>query len=120
MLCRLLKRCWDKDPDKRPSALEIYEIIINWKNGTKILSEFRNSDKEMVIENNQFDFIVENISTYSSKLISLINQQLLNCVISDNNINVENVKMDIEVEEVNVNTDFDIENINGDVDGRYK
>ncbi|CAG8607553.1 18189_t:CDS:1, partial [Gigaspora margarita] len=62
----------------------------------------------MVIENNH-------ISIYSSKIISL-NQQLLNCVISDNNINVENVKMDIEVEETNINTNVDIENINMDVD----
>ncbi|KAF0428039.1 kinase-like protein [Gigaspora margarita] len=93
----LLNRCWDKDPDKRPSALEIYETIINWKNDIKILSEFRNSDKEMVIENNQSDVIIDNISIYSSKIISLIDQQLLNCGISDNKINVENVKMDIEV-----------------------
>ncbi|CAG8825247.1 9878_t:CDS:1, partial [Gigaspora margarita] len=70
----------------------------------------------MVIENNQSDVIIDNISIYSSKIISLIDQQLLNCVISDNNINVENVKMDIEVEETNINTNVDVENINVNVD----
>ncbi|KAF0532750.1 hypothetical protein F8M41_011039 [Gigaspora margarita] len=70
----------------------------------------------MVIENNQSDVIINNISIYSSKIISLVNQQLLHCVISDNNINVENVKMDIEIEEANINTNVDIENINVDVD----
>ncbi|RIB19458.1 kinase-like domain-containing protein [Gigaspora rosea] len=46
----LLKKCWDEDPEKRPSALEIHEIISKWKNSTETLSEFLKSDKEMVIE----------------------------------------------------------------------
>ncbi|CAG8668947.1 13571_t:CDS:1, partial [Dentiscutata heterogama] len=36
----LLKRCWDKDPEKRPSALEIQETIRGWRNNSDILSKF--------------------------------------------------------------------------------
>ncbi|RIB27271.1 kinase-like domain-containing protein [Gigaspora rosea] len=121
----LLKKCWDKDPDKRPSALEIYETIKNWKNNTEILSEFIKSDNEMVIENNQSDVIIDNNSVYSSKLISLINQKLNNCDISDNNIDIEKVIMEMDAEKVKmdfdtikVEIDVDAENVIVD-DGKY-
>ena len=32
----LLKSCWDSDPEKRPSASEIYETIENWKKDENI------------------------------------------------------------------------------------
>ncbi|CAG8444924.1 2854_t:CDS:1, partial [Dentiscutata heterogama] len=43
-------KCWDKDPEKRPSAIEIHETILNWKGNPEILSEFLKSDKEMEIK----------------------------------------------------------------------
>ncbi|RIB22381.1 hypothetical protein C2G38_2174067 [Gigaspora rosea] len=27
----LLRRCWNADPEKRPTAIEIHETILNWK-----------------------------------------------------------------------------------------
>ncbi|RIB04976.1 kinase-like domain-containing protein [Gigaspora rosea] len=68
----LLKKCWDKDPNKRPSAIEIHETILSWKNNPEILLEFLKSDKEMVIENNGFIDTVDN-TIYTSQLLSYIN-----------------------------------------------
>ncbi|CAG8819201.1 25174_t:CDS:1, partial [Racocetra persica] len=54
------------------------------------------------------------------KLISSINQQFRKCVISDNNINVENIKMDIDTTE-NIKTDIDTtENIKIDLDSKKR
>ncbi|CAG8720369.1 11409_t:CDS:1, partial [Ambispora leptoticha] len=90
----LLKKCWDKDPEKRPSAIEIYETILNWKNSTEFLSEFLKSDKEMVIESNSGLNNVEDSTIHTSKFISYINQQshgqiTANEMISNNNIYFE-------------------------------
>ncbi|KAF0424506.1 serine/threonine protein kinase [Gigaspora margarita] len=46
----LLKRYWNINPEKRPTALEIHETILNWKNYPEILAEFLKSDDKMVIE----------------------------------------------------------------------
>ncbi|CAG8823952.1 4452_t:CDS:1, partial [Cetraspora pellucida] len=45
----------------------------------------------------------DNNSIYNSKLISYINQQLHECVISDNNIDIDKIKMDTE----NIKMDID-------------
>ncbi|RIB20161.1 kinase-like domain-containing protein [Gigaspora rosea] len=37
----LMKRCWDSDPTKRPSALKIYKILAYWKNN---IAAFYESD----------------------------------------------------------------------------
>ncbi|RIB25399.1 hypothetical protein C2G38_1997388, partial [Gigaspora rosea] len=76
----LLKQCWDNDPNKRPTALEIYETITNWRNDSKILSEFKKFDKEIVVENDQSNINVDDNLIYSSKLIDFIT----NDGISDN------------------------------------
>ncbi|RIB07213.1 kinase-like domain-containing protein, partial [Gigaspora rosea] len=36
----LLKRCWDKNPNNRPSAIEVHETILKWKNSTEVLADF--------------------------------------------------------------------------------
>ncbi|RIB07933.1 kinase-like domain-containing protein [Gigaspora rosea] len=69
----LLKKCWDKDPEKRPSAIEIHEIILKWKNTPEILSEFLKSDKEMMIKNNDFNNI-EDSMIYTTNFIRNIIQ----------------------------------------------
>ncbi|CAG8654198.1 9770_t:CDS:2, partial [Ambispora leptoticha] len=69
----LLKRCWDENPNNRPSASEIHKTILNWKNNTEIFVEFLKSDKEMEIKNNSFNNM-EDSTIYTSKFISYINQ----------------------------------------------
>ncbi|RIB11293.1 hypothetical protein C2G38_2103924 [Gigaspora rosea] len=54
----LMKRCWDKDPEKRPIASEIYEIIQSWKNNYEILLKF-----------NKFETILEESGTIHPKAI---------------------------------------------------
>ncbi|RIB02383.1 hypothetical protein C2G38_2227974 [Gigaspora rosea] len=51
----LLKKCWNKDLEERPSASEIYETITYWKSNKEILASFSKSDKEM-IKYYAFDF----------------------------------------------------------------
>ncbi|CAG8828008.1 4179_t:CDS:1, partial [Gigaspora rosea] len=36
----LMKRCWDNDPNKRPSASKIRNILTNWKNDMLKFYEF--------------------------------------------------------------------------------
>ncbi|KAF0549449.1 hypothetical protein F8M41_025184 [Gigaspora margarita] len=51
-ILNLLNKCWDKDPEKRPSAIEIHETILKWKINPEILIEFLNSDHVLAIKNN--------------------------------------------------------------------
>ncbi|CAG8675786.1 15870_t:CDS:1, partial [Dentiscutata heterogama] len=80
--------CWDKDPENRPSAIEIYETILKWKNSTEILSEFLKSDKEMVIENNNSFKDMEISTFHTSKFIGYITDE----IISDNNICIKDIE----------------------------
>ncbi|RIB07229.1 kinase-like domain-containing protein [Gigaspora rosea] len=82
----LLKRCWNDDPEKRPTALEIHETILKWKNNSEFLAEFLKSDDEMVIEYKVFDIDSDDNLIYSSKFISYVT----NDVISNNNIDFIN------------------------------
>ncbi|RIB04655.1 kinase-like domain-containing protein [Gigaspora rosea] len=74
----LLKKCWDKDPNNRPSAIEIHETILKWKNNMENLTEFLKSDKEMVIENNDFNIIEDTVVRFilATSLIILTNSHL--------------------------------------------
>ncbi|RIB08193.1 kinase-like domain-containing protein [Gigaspora rosea] len=92
----LLKRCWNDDPEKRPTALEIHETILNWKNNPEVLTEFLKSDNEMAIEYKVFDNDANDNSIYSSKFISCGNLHTAstNEVISNNNIDVDFINLD--------------------------
>ncbi|RIB17457.1 kinase-like domain-containing protein [Gigaspora rosea] len=88
----LLKKCWDTDPEKRPTAKEIHKIILSWKNDDKILSEFLRSDKEIVIKSkiSKIDFDFNTI--YTSKFINYANQKSTKNEINfDNNISIKNI-----------------------------
>ncbi|RIB11486.1 kinase-like domain-containing protein [Gigaspora rosea] len=131
----LLKKCWNKDPEERPSALEIYETITNWKNDEEILASFSKSDKEM-IKYFAFDFNVKDESVYGSKFINFTSYQhnrsnftneiisnrynvtneiisnrynVTNEIISNNNIDIGSIKKGGVTNEVNSNNNIDIE-----------
>ncbi|RIB29770.1 hypothetical protein C2G38_2055801 [Gigaspora rosea] len=44
----LMKKCWESDPKKRPSAAEICESFAKWQNYDEILSELIECDKKML------------------------------------------------------------------------
>ncbi|RIB14893.1 kinase-like domain-containing protein [Gigaspora rosea] len=80
----LLKRCWNDDQEKRATALEIHETILNWKNNNEILVGFLKSDDEMIIEYKAFDIDCDN-SIYSGKFSSYVHPHIhRNEVISNN------------------------------------
>ncbi|RIB12439.1 kinase-like domain-containing protein [Gigaspora rosea] len=92
----LLKKCWDQNPEKRPSALEIHKTIIDWKNDKGTLLEFLKSDNSMKANNFTFEISDDNYEIYSSKFINNIRQKMdgmdtsnfvsdNNYIISDNN-----------------------------------
>jgi hypothetical protein len=65
-----MKRCWDKDPEKRPSADEIYDIFLEWQNNENILLELSEYDKKIQgITNEHIDMKPSIETSYKSKLI---------------------------------------------------
>ncbi|RIB16778.1 hypothetical protein C2G38_2089984 [Gigaspora rosea] len=41
----LMKKCWERDPIKRPSAQKIIEILTEWQNDKNILLELTKSEE---------------------------------------------------------------------------
>ncbi|RIB25080.1 kinase-like domain-containing protein [Gigaspora rosea] len=65
----LMKKCWHAEPEKRPSANEVYEIFLEWQNNESILLELSESDKKP--QNIKTEDIQINIdSLYKSTFIS--------------------------------------------------
>jgi serine/threonine protein kinase len=46
----LMKRCWDENPENRPSAVKIEEIFTEWQNDERILSELTKSNDRILLE----------------------------------------------------------------------
>ncbi|CAG8450755.1 8633_t:CDS:2 [Cetraspora pellucida] len=44
----LMKKCWEKDPLKRPSAKQICEILIEWHSDANILLELELNKSELL------------------------------------------------------------------------
>ncbi|RIB23963.1 kinase-like domain-containing protein [Gigaspora rosea] len=69
----LMKECWERKPEKRPSAENICEIVNEWQNDENILGELAESEK--VLNNTSISSVyAENLSEiiYESKLINYI------------------------------------------------
>ncbi|RIB22019.1 hypothetical protein C2G38_2076690, partial [Gigaspora rosea] len=43
----LMKKCWERDPIKRPSAQNIIEILTEWQNDKNILLELTKSEETL-------------------------------------------------------------------------
>ncbi|RIB28938.1 kinase-like domain-containing protein [Gigaspora rosea] len=67
----LMKKCWNIEPNERPTASEIYDIFTEWENNENVLSELTKSDKKLLNVKN------DNIHEY-------INSHYKSCFISSN------------------------------------
>ena len=73
----LMKKCWDKDPLKRPNASEIKEIINNWiSNIIKIIGkESDEESKNIAIEFYKADKVLEQKQTNISNISDISNNK---------------------------------------------
>ncbi|RIB21220.1 kinase-like domain-containing protein [Gigaspora rosea] len=68
----LMKKCWNMDPKKRPTANEIYDTFVEWQNNENILLELSESDKKLQnIKNENMHLNIK--SDYRSRVISFNN-----------------------------------------------
>ncbi|KAF0552612.1 serine/threonine protein kinase [Gigaspora margarita] len=93
-----MKRCWDNDPEKRPMASEIYEVIQSWKNNYEILSKFDDFDVTIDDESRT----VHSQAVYTSRFISHDELKVINSwtngVIDDDNKIIESQEDNIPIE----------------------
>ncbi|RIB07135.1 kinase-like domain-containing protein [Gigaspora rosea] len=65
----LMKKCWNIEPNERPTAIEICDIFAEWQNDEIILSELSESDKKLQnIKNEDMHVYID--SHYRSSFIS--------------------------------------------------
>ncbi|RIB19064.1 kinase-like domain-containing protein [Gigaspora rosea] len=69
---KLMEKCWDEDPENRPSAAKIHEIFTEWQINEKILLDLSESE-EILKENENMNFPVYPKSMYTSKFIYYTN-----------------------------------------------
>ncbi|RIB29355.1 hypothetical protein C2G38_2056976 [Gigaspora rosea] len=65
-----MKRCWENNPEKRPSAVEICETFTEWQNDKMIIFELTEYDKKMM--KGQMNFVINN----NFKLSAAINDKV--------------------------------------------
>src|SRR6266540_3436857 len=110
---KLMKKCWDKDPLKRPNASEVRKIITNWiSNITRNIDE--ESDEESENINKKSDEESENINEESDIESENINEEL-----DEESENI-NKKSDIESENIVEGSDEKLKNINKESDKELK
>ncbi|RIB01356.1 kinase-like domain-containing protein [Gigaspora rosea] len=63
----LMKKCWEKEPIKRPSAQKIIEILTEWQNDKNILLELTKSDE--ILKNQSIHIQSYSDGSYKSKFI---------------------------------------------------
>ncbi|RIB19062.1 kinase-like domain-containing protein [Gigaspora rosea] len=68
----LMEKCWDKDPEKRPSAANICEIFTEWQINVKILLDLSESE-EILKDVESMNFPVYPKTMYTSKFIYYTN-----------------------------------------------
>ncbi|RIB21508.1 hypothetical protein C2G38_2078114 [Gigaspora rosea] len=65
----LMKKCWNLEPNERPTAAEICDIFAEWQNNEIILYELYNSDKKLLnVKNDNIHEFID--SHYKSCFIS--------------------------------------------------
>ncbi|RIB29954.1 kinase-like domain-containing protein [Gigaspora rosea] len=68
----LMMKCWNMEPEKRPTAKEIGDIFVEWQNNENILFELAESDKKLQnVKNETAHLYID--SHYKSSIISLNN-----------------------------------------------
>ncbi|RIB29357.1 hypothetical protein C2G38_2011234 [Gigaspora rosea] len=90
-----MKRCWENDPEKRPSAVKICETFAEWQNDKKILFELTEYDKKMrllmkgqmnivINDNSKLSIVINDKVNYSKEIYT---DQFVSFTTSQSNIN---------------------------------
>ncbi|RIB16761.1 kinase-like domain-containing protein [Gigaspora rosea] len=84
----LMKECWEIEPENRPSAIKICEILTEWLNNEFILSDLTKSDKLLKILKNTKSTHTQPYSDdiYKSKFIKYTTSLCQNSGLNDLNI----------------------------------
>ncbi|RIB12316.1 kinase-like domain-containing protein [Gigaspora rosea] len=84
----LLKKCWDADPVKRPSAPEIYNTIVSWKNKTELWKEFLEADMYNIHNATDDNIVQEHNTIYTSRIINIID---IESIVLMKHINIDHI-----------------------------
>ncbi|CAG8710579.1 12886_t:CDS:1, partial [Cetraspora pellucida] len=70
-----MKRCWDNDPRKRPSASKICKILANWKN---CMAKFYESEPVNYNESDEDESEIRDyeIATYDSEPDDILDYEI--------------------------------------------
>ncbi|PKC66966.1 hypothetical protein RhiirA1_459035, partial [Rhizophagus irregularis] len=88
----LMKKCWNEDPSKRPSTLEVYDVICNWiyrPHNNEVSEELKNNIMEFInapIGHNNLITESHPKACYTSRLLDFTSKKL-NEILESENLN---------------------------------
>ncbi|PKC55883.1 kinase-like protein [Rhizophagus irregularis] len=86
----LMKKCWNEDPSKRPSTLEVYDVICNWiyrPHNNEVSEELKNNIMEFInapIGHNNLITESHPKACYTSRLLDFTSKKLNEILESEN------------------------------------
>ncbi|CAB5375745.1 unnamed protein product [Rhizophagus irregularis] len=87
-----MKKCWNEDPSKRPSTLEVYDVIRNWiyrPHNNEVSEELKNNIMEFInapIGHNNLVTESHPKACYTSRLLDFTSKKL-NEILESENLN---------------------------------
>ncbi|GBC03671.1 hypothetical protein RclHR1_05250007 [Rhizophagus clarus] len=95
----LMRRCWDNDPEKRPTAKELSEIFDVWS--TKYLMEMDYKKRKSVPENvhvinHPLSCYTSRKIDYSAKLNEILSQELSSKIVIDEGKDINELSEDLD------------------------
>ncbi|GES94465.1 kinase-like domain-containing protein [Rhizophagus clarus] len=85
----LMKKCWNENPLKRPSAQEVVNIISNW-----IYHPYENGNNNLIIESHPQAYYTSRLLDFTSKEVNeILESKCLDCIVEDS-IKSSNIEAD--------------------------